>query len=373
MALGALLDAGASASEVEALLRSLPFDGWKLHVESALRGGIAATNLSVEVTDHSHHRTARSIIDMIAGSELPERVRARSVAVFEALAAAEANLHGTTIDDVHFHEVGGHDAIVDVVGFACALEVLEIDEIACSPVAVGLGMVRSAHGAIPNPAPATVRLLEGIPSYGVDLGLELTTPTGAAILQALAGSFGAMPAMQVEASGFGAGDAVLEQRPNLLQVVVGQTADVGAAAATGQPVALVETNVDDVTGEVLADTVAALLEGGAFDAWMTPIVGKKGRPAHVVSALGDLAQVGDLAAILTRYTGTFGVRSQQLERWPVERSFAEVVVEGEKIRIKVGPHRAKVEHDDAARVATTSGLTVQQVISQAEEAYRRTQ
>lgn len=367
MALGALIDAGAPVDGIRSMLESLPFDGWKLTAEPAMRGGISATNLTVQVTDDSHHRTARTIIDMIGESELPQRVRDRSIATFTALANAEASLHASTPDDVHFHEVGGHDAIVDVVGVACGLELLGIDRVTSSPIAVGLGTVRSAHGLIPNPAPATIRLLEGLATHGVDIDLELTTPTGAALVRALHSSVGAMPNMTISSSGFGAGDAVLADRPNLLQVIVGDSA---AETPEGQPVVLVEANVDDVTGEVLADTVVALLAAGAHDAWLVPIVGKKGRPASIVCALADTGMVSSMRQTIVHHTGTFGVRAQQLSRWPAEREFAEVQLDGETVRIKVGAHRAKVEHDDALRVAAITGQSVRDITSRAEAAYR---
>ena len=367
MALGALIDAGAPLDDIRSMLESLPFDGWSLHVEQAMRGGIAATNLTVKVSDNSHHRTARTIIDMITESDLPDRVQRRSIDTFTALATAEAALHDSNVDDVHFHEVGGHDAIVDVVGVACALELLGVDRVTTSPIAVGLGMVRSAHGIIPNPAPATIRILEGISTYGVEVDLELTTPTGAALVRSMSDSVGPMPSMTITSSGFGSGDAVLPDRPNLLQVIIGESV---VSSAEGQPVSLIEANVDDVTGEVLADTIVALLEGGAHDAWLTPIVGKKGRPATVVCALADPGRVTAMRDIIVHHTGTFGVRAQQLGRWPTEREFVTVSIDGETIGIKVGAHRAKVEHDDAVRVAAITGESVREVTSRAEAAYR---
>lgn len=367
MALAALIDAGAPVDEIREMLDGLAISGWDLIVEPTMRGGISATNVQVKVVDTETHRTAAEVLDLIGSSQLPQRVRQRSVATFTALAKAEAALHDQPVAEVHFHEVGGHDAIVDVVGSVAALELLDIDVIESSPVAVGLGMVRSAHGPIPNPAPATVRLLEGIATRGVDVDLELTTPTGAALLAALSSAHGPMPAMRIESSGFGAGDAVLENRPNLLQVVIGERAD---DLTSGQPVTLVETNVDDVTGELLADAIVALLAAGAHDAWLTAITAKKGRPGFVVSALADPADVAAVVAAMTHHTGSFGVRAHRLERWPVERSFTTVEVDGEQIGIKVGAHRAKVEHDDAARVAKATGRPIQEVISQAEQAHR---
>ncbi|MEE9414538.1 MAG: nickel pincer cofactor biosynthesis protein LarC [Acidimicrobiales bacterium] len=368
MTLAALIDAGADEDEIRAMLGGLAVNGWELAVEPTMRGGIAATNVQVRVSDTKTQRTAAEVIELIESSALPDRVRKRSVATFVALAGAEAALHDQVVADVHLHEVGGHDAIVDVVGSAIALELLGIDLVESSPVAVGQGTVRSAHGLIPNPAPATVRLLEGIPSYGLDIDLELTTPTGAALLAALGSSHGPMPAMRITASGFGAGDAVLEARPNLLQVVLG---DLVEDTARGQPVTLVETNVDDVTGELLADAVAELLAAGAYDAWLTAVTAKKGRPGFVVSALVDPADTVQLAKAMAFHTGSFGVRALQLERWPAERSFTSVQVAGETVGIKVSSNRAKVEHDDAARVAKLTGKSVREVISLAEEAYRQ--
>lgn len=369
MALGALLDAGADVDEVRALLRRLPLDGWTLDVEPVLRGGIAASNVHVGAHEaHVVHRTAGHIIGLVEEARLPERVARRAIATFEALAEVEGRLHRRPPSQVHFHEVGGIDAIVDVVGVCAALEVLGIDEVHASPVATGRGMVRSAHGLIPNPAPAVVALLEGVPSYGIDVPVELTTPTGAALLAANAVGYGALPAMRIVASGFGAGDKILDDRPNTVQVVIGARTN---ALEPGQPVVLLEANLDDATGETLAHAVAALLDAGAHDAWITPIVMKKGRPAHTVHALADVALAGQVSAVLVAETGTLGVRGSRLERWPVHRDVDHVEVDGRQIRVKVSPGRVKVEHDDAARVARLVGRPLREVVSLAEEAWRR--
>lgn len=369
MALGALIDAGADVDEVRALLRRLPIDGWSLDVEPVLRGGIAATNVHVGAHEtHVVHRTAAHIIGLVEEARLPERITRRAVATFEALAEVEGRLHRRPPSQVHFHEVGGIDAIVDIVGVCAALEVLGVDEVHASPVATGRGMVRSAHGLIPNPAPAVVALLAGVPTYGIDIPVELTTPTGAALLAANAVGYGALPAMRVDASGFGAGDKILEDRPNTVQVVVGVRT---RAIEPGQPVVLLEANLDDATGETLAHAVAALLDAGAHDAWLTPILMKKGRPAHTVHALADVALAGQVAAVLVAETGSLGVRGTRLERWPVDRRVDHVEVDGRQIRVKVSPGRVKVEHDDAAKVARLVGRPLREVVSLAEEAWRR--
>ena len=373
MALGALLDAGADLDEVRSLLQRLPVGGWTLDAEAVLRGGIAGTRAVVGADEDGTSRTAADIAAIVTAAALPPRVTARALATFTALAEVEAALHRRAADDVHLHEVGGLDAIVDVVGVAAALEVLGVDQVAASAVTTGTGTIRAAHGVLPNPAPAVVGLLArvGAPTRGVDVDLELTTPTGAALLVALATSWGPIPAMSVEASGFGAGTRDLAAVPNLTQVVVGTAAAADAAgAAPGQPVVLLEANVDDATGEALADAVVALLAAGAHDAWLTPIVMKKGRPAHTVSALVDVALVEPVAAALIASTGTFGVRRSTLDRRPVPRRTEAVEVAGQVIGVKVGPHRAKVEHDDAARAAAATGMTLAEVTSLAEAAWR---
>jgi pyridinium-3,5-bisthiocarboxylic acid mononucleotide nickel chelatase len=238
--------------------------------------------------------------------------------------------------------------------------------------------VRAAHGTLPNPPPAVLRLLEGFPAYGRPVPLELTTPTGAALVRALTSetatalataATGAMPAMTVRASGYGAGAAELDTLPNCTQVVVGDRIDV--RAGPGQPVTVLEANLDDATGEQLALAVATLLDEGALDAWLTPTVMKKGRPGHTVHVLCDPARAEALADVVRRTTGSFGVRALRGERWPESRHVDEVQVEGHLVRMKVGLARTKAEPEDVARVAAATGLGVSDVASRAEEAWRR--
>lgn len=368
MALGSLLDAGADLDEVQSILKRLPFSGWSLRTEPVLRGGIAATRAVVSVTDNVVVRTHAHIVGLVEEAGLPDRVAHRSLAVFAVLAEAEARLHRRPVDQVHFHEVGGHDTIVDVVGTVAALEVLGIDVVTASPVATGTGMVRTAHGMLPNPAPAVVALLEGAPTWGRDLAVELTTPTGAALLAALSSGFGPMPPMRIVASGFGAGTRELDELPNCTQVVVGQPVSFSGTpdAGAGQPVALLEANVDDATGEQLAYAVSRLLDMGAHDAWLSPILMKKGRPGTTVHVLCDPADADRLRASLRAETGTLGVRGTTLQRWPVPRTIGTVEVDGHAIRIKVSPGRIKTEFDDAARAARDTGVPLRQVAARAE-------
>ncbi len=372
MALGALVDAGADLEEVTALVRRLGVDGWTLEAEPVLRSGVAATKVHVRTAEDHHHRTWRTIRGLLDGAGLPERVHARATATFAALARAEGALHRTDPDVVHFHEVGALDAIVDVVGTCAALEVLGVDTVTCSPIALGLGRVTAAHGHLPNPAPAVLRLLEevGAPAHGIATPVELTTPTGAALMAALADGFGPMPALAVVASGYGAGTADPDGVVNATQVVLGTAADEGGVGRPGgQPVQTLEATLDDATGEVLGATVPALLAAGALDAWVTPVVGKKGRPAHVVSALVVPAAAPAVAEALRSSTGSLGVRATTQERWPATRAFATVEVDGHPVRVKVSPVRAKAEHDDVAAVAAATGRSVPEVAARAEAAW----
>ena len=369
MALGALIDAGADLDDVRSLCERLPLDGWQLDAEPVLRNGIAGTKVHVRATDSTVVRTAGHVQALVEEARLPERIRMRAQATFARLAQAEGRLHRRPAEQVHFHEVGGIDAIIDVVGTCAALEILGIDEVHASTVATGTGMIRSAHGSIPNPAPAVVELLRGAPTRGTDVAVELTTPTGAALLAALSVGWGPMPSMRIAATGFGAGTRELDGIPNLTQVVLGE--HVSGDLAAGQPVILLEANVDDATGETLAHAIVALLDAGAHDAWVTPIVMKKGRPAYTVSALADTALAAQVADALRAETGTLGVRGQRLERWPAARTTVSVDVDGLAIRVKVSPGRVKVEHDDAARVARRTGRPLREVLGRAEEAARR--
>jgi uncharacterized protein (TIGR00299 family) protein len=370
MALGALVDAGADIDEVRTQLVRLPIRGWSISAEEVLRGGIGGTRVVVDAEQTSIVRTYAHIVGLLEEARLPARIRDRSLAVFGAIAEAEGRIHRRPVSQVHFHEVGALDSIIDIVGVAIALELLSVDTVCASAVATGTGMVRAAHGLLPNPAPAVVELLSAVqaPTRGLDVSVELTTPTGAGILAALATGFGPMPAMALTATGFGAGTRDLDHLPNLTQVVIGE-AEVGTS--DGQPVTLLEANLDDATGETLAHTIAALLDAGAHDAWVTPIVMKKGRPAHTVHVLVEPADAARLANVLSRETGTLGVRGAELQRWPSSRRMGEVEVEGESVRVKVSPNRVKVEHDDAARVAERTGIPLREVVSLAEEAWRR--
>ena len=372
MTLGALVDAGADPAQVADIVAALEIDNYALTFEPVLRCGVAATHAVVVVHahehEHVHHRPYREIRELLLRAELPARVRQRALATFDALAEIEGAMHRTAPMDVEFHEVGSVDAIVDIVGTCAALEVLGIDRIVCSPIAVSRGTVQAAHGELPTPAPAVAGLLarRRAPAFGIDTLKEIATPTGVALMTALAEDFGALPAMRVAAAGYGAGTADIPGRPNVVQVVIGDTSPTTATAGAGQPVRLLEANLDDATGEVLAHTISALLEAGAHDAWASPIVMKKGRPAHTVHALCDPALTARIAAVLVDETGSLGIRGSTIERWPQQREEAVVDVEGHAVRVKLAAGRVKVEHDDAAAAARALGWPLRAVLAAAE-------
>lgn len=371
MALGSLLDAGADLDEVVTLLRRLPLTGWSLTAEPVMRAGIAATRAVVVTNDDVVVRTYSHILGLLEEARLPERVVSRSTAAFAALAEVEGRLHRRPPAHVHFHEVGSHDTIVDVVGTMAALEVLSVEEVTASPVAVGKGMVRTSHGLLPNPAPAVVGLLSGVPTWGRDVNLELTTPTGAAILAATAEGFGPMPYMHIGASGFGAGSREVDGFPNCTQAVIGVRAG-ATSGGEGHPLAVLEANIDDATGETLAHAVTRLVDAGANDAWLTPVAMKKGRPGYVLSVLADPVLTRDLVDLIRSETGSLGVRITRTDRFASARHEDRVDVDGMPIRVKVSPGRAKAEHRDAARVASRTGIPLREVTAIAEAKWRDT-
>ena len=384
MALGALLDAGADLAFVIEQLQTLGVDGWQLSAERVRRNELAATRAVVDAPEGHHHRRWRHIRELLESAPLEDRIRGRALAAFEALAVAEGQVHGVPPDEVHFHEVGALDAIVDIVGVCAALESLGVDEVACGPVAVGKGTIHAAHGVLPNPPPAVGYLLAGHPVVGVDVDMELTTPTGAAIVAALASTFGPVPPMTVTGVGFGAGTRELPGRPNVTGVLIGARAnevsrtDAGLAATMAaiegaestEELVELATNLDDVSGELLGHAIEELLAAGALDAWAVPIVMKHGRPAHTLMALCNASDVTALGDLMAGLTGTLGLRARTVVRTALERHTSTVDVDGQAIRVKHGPHRNKPEWSDVVAAANALARTPAEI---AREAITRAQ
>lgn len=354
--LGALLDAGRSdgrfaAEHLAELVRRLAPEAI-VRVESVRSHGIAATGVSVEAAEKPAHRHLADIVRIIEASGLPERVRERSTAVFTALAEAEAAVHGTDVERVHFHEVGALDAIMDVVGVCAGLEALGVERLVATPVAVGGGTVRAAHGVLPVPAPATASLLLGVPVVPGPHESELTTPTGAALVRVLADAFGPCPPMTPRRIGHGAGTRDIGT-PNVCRVLIGEAAEKTAPLAS-EPVVLLETNLDHLSPEAMAFAAEELLAEGALDVWQAPIVMKKGRSASLLSVLAPATEAPRFAERLIALTGTLGVRRTELERCVADRTSHEVPTEWGAVRVKVGGGLVRPEHEDVARVARES-------------------
>ena len=367
MTLGALLDAGADLDFVVTTLNGLNIDGWALSTEKVDRNGIRATRAVVDAPEQHHHRHWKDIQSLLEQADLPDRVKTRSLIVFEVLAIAEGKVHGVSPDEVHFHEVGALDAIVDIVGSCAALESLNIEQIVSAPIAVGIGTISAAHGILPNPPPAVVNLLEDVPTVGVDVNLELTTPTGAALIKGLAESVGPLPDMTITGSGYGAGTRDLLDRANVTQVIIGTAPETGSASDhRTETVIELATNLDDITGEQLGHSITELMEAGALDAWVTPIVMKKNRPAHTLSVLTTPPQTAELAVLVMSLTGSLGVRTRQLERVVVQRRTVTVDVDGYDIDVKISDVRVKAEFDQVAVAAKALGLPTQEVAARAE-------
>ncbi len=371
MMLAALLDVGADESAVRAQLEMLPVDGWSLERTSTRRCGLAETAVDVETADHDHHRPWSTIDTMLADADLDPFVRDGARRTFELLAGAEARVHGIEIDEVHFHEVGAVDAIVDIVGAWAALGSLaagdsDLGPVCAGPIGLGSGTAQMSHGRIPVPAPATLELLRGLPSVPVDLDGETATPTGVALLATMVEHWGPPPAGTITGSGRGAGRRDPASHAN---VVVAVTLAVDHDPHAPVDAVLIETNLDDVTPEVLAHTIETVLSAGADDAWIAPIVMKKGRPAHLLSVLCRPGLADELRALIATGTGTLGMRQRTLDKWELDRSTGEVNVEGHVIRIKVGPHGAKAEYDDAVAAATALGRPLRDVTRDAETAW----
>jgi pyridinium-3,5-bisthiocarboxylic acid mononucleotide nickel chelatase len=373
MTFGALLDAGADLDAVNEILARLPVSGWELKVTPTVKVGLGATAVRVLDVDGANVvRTYAHTTGLLEEARLPPRVLHRAQATFAALAEAHGHIRNQPVERLHFHEIGNLAAIIEIVGVCAALEVLDIDEIHSSPVAQGMGLITGDNGLQPNPTPIVVALLAArqIPSFGLDVPHELTTATGAALLRAFCDDFGPLPDMRVSATGYGAGNRDINGMPNVLQVVLGESSTVGKVS---EPMVLLEANVDDAAGDILQHCVASLLDAGAADAWLTPIILKRGLMAYTVSALVNPALVDHLRMLLTTETGSLVVRMTTIDRWASTRSLGEVEIEGFPIRVKVGRGRTRAEFDDASKVATRTGLPLRDVLARAEAAWRRAQ
>jgi pyridinium-3,5-bisthiocarboxylic acid mononucleotide nickel chelatase len=369
MVLGALLDAGGSEPALREGLGRLELDPYELEIGPTERGGIGATQVVVHAEGRKR-RTWGDLRELLGGGPLPEPVRRRALATFARLAEAEGRVHRVPAEQVHFHEVGAVDAVVDIVGAALLLEDLGVTEVWASAVATGSGRTRSEHGVLPVPAPAVVELLRGVPLHAGGVEAELTTPTGAAILTATAERFGELPPVRVARVGYGAGGRRHRELPNLLRVLLGERVD---AAPDGDGGLVLEANIDDMTPELAPWVLDRLLEAGAADVWFTPIHMKKGRPGITLSVLCPPGAEVALRGVLWRETSTLGVRGLPVRKWMLERRVVEVGVPGGTVRVKLGLDQGVVvnaapEFADCARLAAETGRPLKEVMARAQAA-----
>jgi pyridinium-3,5-bisthiocarboxylic acid mononucleotide nickel chelatase len=367
MLLGALIDAGAELDGVEAAVSALVPGEVSLRTSTVHRAGLRALKLDVEsrAEDHPHRSWAR-IRAMLEAAELRTAVRANALAAFARLAAAEARVHGVSPEDVHFHEVGSWDSIADIVGVCAALTELGVTRVTASPVAVGSGRIGSAHGDLPVPPPAVLELARGWQVLAGGEG-ELATPTGMALIRALADECGPIGPMEISAVGVGAGGRDVPGRANVVRVALGiPIADVPATDAMWE----LETNIDDMDPRVWPTVLASLLEAGAADAWLVPIVMKKGRPAHTLCVLTHDTERELLRDKVFGLTSTIGVRETPVSRVALDRDWRAVAVRGGEVRIKVALRGGRIVHatpefDDAAALARARDVPVRQVLDEA--------
>ncbi|HEV2198478.1 MAG TPA: nickel pincer cofactor biosynthesis protein LarC [Bryobacteraceae bacterium] len=374
MTVGALLDAGAPSDDLIEALRSLD-TGARYEVEKTHRGGMVASKFRVispvhPAGAHGHsHRHLKSILGMIEKAPISDRAKADASRVFERLGDAEAHVHGVPVEQVHFHEVGAADSIADIVGACVAFDLLGIQEIRTSAINVGSGTVKTEHGVLPVPAPATAELLAGKPIYARGPAVELTTPTGAALAATLSAGFGPVPAMNIGRIGYGAGDHDFKEQPNVLRVLIGEKA--GAVEAT--LVSVLEANIDDSSPQVLGYAMERLLEAGALDASISPLQMKKNRPGALLRVIARPEDQETLSQIVFAETSTLGLRIYAAERRVQERRVVEVDTSFGKVRGKVSGHGSFApEYDDCKAIATSTGAPLREILAAAAEAYART-
>jgi uncharacterized protein (TIGR00299 family) protein len=379
MLLGVLVDGGVPLEHLRAVVNLLPVEEIGLRAERVTRHALSATKVHVDAPESHHHRTFRDIRAMLGEAGLPAAVHGTALEAFGRLARAEGAVHGTDPEDVHFHEVGALDAIADIVG-ACAgvawlREHRGLTRLAASAVALGGGRARGAHGSIPVPGPAVLRLAAEaeVPVTGADLPYEACTPTGMALLATLVdGGFGGLPPMVVRSVGVGAGGRDPAETANVIRLVLGDR-----QAAAAETALVLSCNVDDLDPRLWPGVLAALLGAGAADAWLTPILMKKGRPAHTLSVLCAPDRAAALRAVIYAQTSTIGVREVAVAKYPLAREQASVDVDGQPVRLKIARHgdtvvNVSVEYDDVAAAAAALGVPAKQVLARATAAAHRT-
>lgn len=376
MLLGAIVDSGTPLAKIKSELARLPVKGYRITAKKVMKGAIQATKVTVKIDDHEHkhgHDThLTEILGLIKRSRLSEKIKKNASSIFKNLAEAEGKVHGISPAKVHFHEVGAIDSIVDIVGACIGLDLLGVEKLYCSRIPLSYGTARCAHGTFPVPGPATLELLRGFPVCYLDIGRELVTPTGAAILTTLSERVGKMPSMIVRKSGYGAGGADLDQRPNIFRLIVGEAeSDEETDLAW-----VVETNLDNISGEVVGYLYDRLFSAGALDVYTTPIQMKKSRPAIKLSVIAPPGKLSAVQRIILEETPTFGLRRYLVERTKLRRDIIKVKTPYGVIRVKIGRNDDGVaqihpEYEDCRGAAMKYGVAISVVVSSATQGVRR--
>jgi pyridinium-3,5-bisthiocarboxylic acid mononucleotide nickel chelatase len=379
MVLGALVDAGADLRAIESELRKLGLEGWSISAEKVQRGQIFATHVNVETSEGHHHRGLSIILGRIEKAQLAPRAAERAHRIFTRLAESEAKVHNMPVEKVHFHEVGAVDSIVDIVGACVGFELLGIDDFACSPLDVGAGQVKTAHGLLPVPAPATADLLKGAPVYTSGIQKELVTPTGAAIATTLSTSYSKIPEMKLESIGYGAGSMDFPEKANVMRLLIGETESHAGKTAHhpgDAPIAVIETNLDDMSPQIYGYFVERALAAGALDIFSTPVQMKKNRPGLLVTILCEPAKITQLTGLLFKETTTIGVRIHEAQRRTLAREFLNVETRFGSVRMKLSRLNGSIlnatpEFDDCRRIAAEKGIPLKDVLAAATFAFQK--
>ena len=373
MILGAMVDAGIDIKALKKELKKLDLHGYSLKVSKVKRKGIKGTKVDVIVDKkkHLHHTHYKDIKRLIERSKLSKKIKEDSLAIFKNIAEAEAKIHRTSVDNVHFHEVGAVDSIVDVVGASICISLLNSDITLSSPINTGKGMVKTEHGLLPVPAPATTEMLKGFPSYSSDIEFELATPTGVGIITAMAKASNTIPVMKTNAIGYGAGSKDFSDSPNLLRIMIGE----GYSPSEQDSITVIESNIDDMNPQFYDHIMNRIFDAGALDVFLTPIIMKKNRPAVKITLLSDNDNVNKLADILLKETTSFGLRMYKTERIKLEKEIKTVKTEYGSTKVKIGKKNGKIiniapEYEDCKRIANERGISIREVYEKVKSATR---
>ena len=376
MFLAALINLGVDIKKIKRELKKLPVSGYSVSVTKERRHAIEATRFKVKTKKERHHRTFGDIKGLIEESGLSDPIKKLAIKIFKLLAKAEGKVHGITPGKVHFHEVGAVDSIVDIVGAAIAIETLGKVEVYCSPIATGSGFVKTAHGTMPIPAPATLELLKGVPIVPSPVQMELTTPTGAAILKTLVLGFGPVPPMTVTDIGYGAGGKDFKEVPNVLRVTLGTSKGTRTRAVhDSESILAIETNTDDMNPQLAGYLMERLLAEGALEVFFTPVQMKKNRPGTLITVLAEASSRERLTEIIFRESTSIGVRYYHVERSCLERDFRKVRTAYGPVRIKVSRLNGRVvnvtpEYEDCKKAASGKKVPIKDVIEAARAAFK---